>query len=1432
MALESICGDPFWNSSISWDVEKPHVSQCFQNLVLVLGSCGVLWIVVPFEIPKILRAHGHPTPWGRLSVFKMALKWVLLIISSVDVSKAVYSYTNDPRSGLDDILSSSAYLITIILTIIITLMCKKRGLRVSLALPSFWMTSTLATLISIYSDIQEFEKGDWIEITSLVDDSLVFFISIIQLILSTIADSPAPNHARASKNQCPLEGASLPSRLTFTWLLSLLKKSVQNSLHQDYLTPLCPDLKSSKIVKCFHQACQTTTRISSFSDEERENLTDERPGSESQERSGTNFSYIYPEGKSLFTILLRISGNFLTLASILEIVYTLLYFLPVYILSFLLDNEKETQEWHNYLYASALFITLVFSSFADSQRKYYGLMGALRIKTAVMNAIFEKALKVSKQSKYIKQLITIDCDNVFQMVCVSSEVWGGPIRLLVGIYILWSFLGPSCFIGIASAMLLIPMNIIVEQSAGHFQDKILGKRNERINVLTEFMQGIKVLKFYAWEEYFIEKILSIRKSEISDLRKAEFLRMAFRFLFLSAFSIVLLITISSFILMGNSLDAQTVFVSFYLVWLLKTPFRSILHLLAHFIQGFTSVKKIQTFLEGKELVSIYTDEDTHGNSMLLTNASFCWEGSDIPILKYLNLRIPEGSLIAVVGETRSGKSSLLRALLGEMKKTDGMACVKGNMAFIGDDAWIQNTTLEKNIIFLKPKDEKLYRKTLEACALFTDIDSLPAGDETEIGEKGVHLSQDQKLKVELARAVYQNADIYLLDNPLRHLDTSSAEHLYHRVIGRSGLLKLKTRIFTTTREDFLPLVDTILFLKDGRILEQGTYAQLKEKQGYFDEYLRNLQSLNTPETVVCHSETQGYDEGVSKRFGKQNDLWYSSTVAPAKTEPEHLITDETISSKEFGHKLMDFLKTVGFVSVTGSILLAGLACACEVASGVWLCEWTDGHGGGRKPNYHLLIYSAFILSQIFLTIICGITIFAISTTAAERLYNWLLIRIVRASQTALEMTPIKKIIQSFDTDFHYADEKIPESFYVWLMAIFKVPALLVVIFVVSPLLAVFTIPLIFVFLVIQKLYLSAWQQLQHLTIATSCPLSNLLEDALKGGSHIRATGSFTHFYNRFYLKMDTHNNCSLLFFLVSRWLSCSVDIITAFLVLATTIMAFYQRDKGDGFIGLAIVYSMQMTEALATMVYMNSMLNSDLTAYERIKSFSKLKQESEWEDPANKPASSWPDSGQISIQNLNTAFGEGMHPVLHDINLSIQPGEKVAIIGKGESGTSTLLYALFRLIEPLTGQIIIDNIDINKLGLKDLRSGLAIIPQDSLVVSGTVRQNLDPNQKYKDDEIWSALEMANLKTSIPNLDCLITDCLSSEEKYRISVARCLLKKPKIVIIDELESSNSRRQQLFPESTVLSFCGEPLPDFNGRVIRLMSGEMIEGELSLT
>ncbi|KAG8186023.1 hypothetical protein JTE90_004443 [Oedothorax gibbosus] len=1416
--MDQICGTPFWNSSVSWEVEAPFVSQCFQHLVLVLGSCGVLWVVAPFEFYKICKARGSPSPWTTLSISKITLKSILLIISLLDLITAIYSYITDRTKGIDELISTTSFFITIVLTIVLTLLCKSRGLRVSLVLPSFWMLSTVTTLICIYNDVYVLDENDWIKMIHLVDDSVSFLISLIQLFLSNMAEKSQPvPRSQEMKDQCPLDGVSLPSRLTFSWLLGLLTKSIQNSLHQDYLLPLCSELRSSYVINSFYDAYSSKKERTFHT--RRENLIDEGT-IDNENELGTD--HVYPKGKSLFLILLKISRKFLVISSISEIVYTSLYFLPAYILSLLLDNDKE--DWHNYLFASALFITLLFSAFVDSQRKYYGLMGALRIRTALMNAIFEKALKVSQQSlsETVKSLIITHSDNVFKMIYMMSEVWGSSIRLVVGIYILWSFFGTSCFVGIATAMLFIPVNVIVEHVVSHYQDNALERRNERMSLLTECLEGMKVLKFYAWDNFFLTKLMSIKKSELSELRKAGFLRMTFKFIFLSATSIVMLTALSAHVLMGNSVDIQTIFVSMLLIYLLKPPLRCILHLLAHFIQGLASTSQIQNFLENNEPVSLSNEDFPDENSVLLSNASFSWDGSDIPCLKNLSLKIPRGALVALVGETRSGKTSLLRALLGELQMAEeGVANIKGQLALVGEEAWIQNTTLEKNILFLKPKIEKVYRKVLESCNLHVDIEMLPAGDETEIGEMGVHLTRDQKLKVELARTVYQNADVYLLDNPLRFLETSLAEHIFHRVIGRSGLLKEKTRILVTTEEDFLPLVDFILVFKNGRILERGTYSQLMEKDGHLVEYLKTPH--HSPKTEMSPKHTKRYLN--TQSFGNQNDIWYSTAVMPSKMKLDLFVTDGSyVSSQGLGHKLMTLLKTLGFVLVTLSMLLAGIACACEAASGVWLSDWTDAYAIGQEHHHNLLIYSGFVLSQVIFTIICGVTLFATSTRAAGKFHTWLLLRLFRASQTVIESTPCKKILQSFNEDFLCLDEKIPEIFYVWLMACLRAPSLLVVIFIVSPYAGILSITLAFAFLVIQKLYLTTWQQLQRLTAATSCPLSNLLDDTLRGASNIRTTQSYSHFLDRFQLKLDTHNNCYLLFLLVSRWMSSSVDIITAFLVLWTTVMGFYERDQGDGFIALAIIFSMQMGETLTNAVFTSSMLNNDLSSFERMMSLSEIKQESEWEDPANSPDPNWPESGSVQVENLCTAYGEGIYPAL----IAYQALDQVAINGKEESGIFTLLYTFFRLIEPQEGQILIDNLDISKLGLRDLRSRLSVMPEETFVYKGSVRQNLDPNDAYKDEEIWLAVEKAGLKNYISNLDAPMEECRFTE-KYLVSLVRCILRKSKVIIVEGFEIY-SKTKAFFPESTILLFSDDPLIEFDGRFIKLMSGEVINQEFS--
>nr|XP_021004347.2 multidrug resistance-associated protein 1 [Parasteatoda tepidariorum] len=882
MGFEQICRTQFWNSSISWDTEDPSVSKCFQNLILVIASCAVLWVVAPFEFIKICKTRINPSPWTCHSITKMVLKVALLLVCTLDFSIALYLYINNPEGGLDGIIRTSSYFITIVLTVIITLMCKNRGMRVSLALPSFWMISTITTLISIYSDIHVLDSEIWTSVVSLVDDSLSFTISLIQLILSTIPDRAAHPRAGEHRDNCPLEGSPLQSRLSFSWIIGLLRKSEENSLHQDHLIPLCSEQKSASV------ASQFKKMDSSYSSLQRTQF------------QGENMKQL--NTKSLFGLLLKMSQKHIIIASIMEVIFIITYYLPVFILSVILDENSKEKKWHNYVYSIGLFLAILFSSLSNSQRKYFGLTGALRIKTTVVNAVFAKALKVSEMPQKIKNLITVDADNIFQGIFIMSDLWGSPIRLVLGIYILWVFVGASCFIGVLTAFCLIPINIIVEHCSLIYQKKANDKKHEMIEVLSECIRGMKILKMYAWEEFFLEKIIKLRREEIGKFRKTTGLRLAFKFLFLSSTSMVSLATITAYVLMEDNANVKTIFLSYFIIYLLKSPFQSLLHLFAYFVECLASIKKVQKFLESEELENLQILKDSDEHVAILKNASFSWYGSTKSCLQNFNMRVPKKSLIAVVGEMESDKSSLLRALLGEMKKEEGEAGVKDRIEFVTQDSWIQSMSLEKNILFLKEKNNDFYQKTLEACALMNDIESLPAGDETEVGQKGVHLSMEQRIKIDIARAIYQDADLYIFDHPFKNIDGFLSEHLYHRVVGRSGVLKEKARIFLTESEEFLPLVDSILFLKDGRLVEQGSHLQLKEKNGFFAEYMKRIHSNSIKERKPLDVQRNSTEDQIE--FGRLNDVWCAAAVIPAKIEMQHALTNEGSHTSKVGVVLL------------------------------------------------------------------------------------------------------------------------------------------------------------------------------------------------------------------------------------------------------------------------------------------------------------------------------------------------------------------------------------------------------------------------------------------------------------------------------------------------------------------------------------------------
>ena len=397
-------------------------------------------------------------------------------------------------------------------------------------------------------------------------------------------------------------------------------------------------------------------------------------------------------------------------------------------------------------------------------------------------------------------------------------------------------------LGAAVLFVLMPLNFWSWSVMETYQKKQMSQKDLRVNLVNEVLNGIKVLKLYAWETSFMEKLMEIRKTEVNFLKRYQYLEASQFMIFNSAPFLVAIASFVSYVLLdpvNNILNAQTAFVSLTLFRTLREPLFMLPFGINNIIQGGVSLKRINQFINAPEIdPDTISHDETMADPIVVKQASFNWgpsQGRDQ--LRNLNFSVKAGSLVAVVGQVGAGKSSLLSSLLGEMTLTKGRANVRGSVAYVSQQAWIRHMTLKKNILFGKQFSRNLYEKVVDGCALQDDIAMLTDGEETEIGEKGINLSGGQKQRVNLARAVYANRDIYLLDDPLSAVDSHVGKHIFNKVIGPRGILSKKTRILVTHGITFLPVADLIIVMEEGNVSEMGSYHELLAKRGPFSEFI-------------------------------------------------------------------------------------------------------------------------------------------------------------------------------------------------------------------------------------------------------------------------------------------------------------------------------------------------------------------------------------------------------------------------------------------------------------------------------------------------------------------------------------------------------------------------------------------------------------------
>uniref|UniRef100_A0A2K6N0T6 Multidrug resistance-associated protein 1 n=1 Tax=Rhinopithecus bieti TaxID=61621 RepID=A0A2K6N0T6_RHIBE len=1164
-------------------------------------------------------------------------------------------------------------------------------------------------------------------------------------------------------------------------------------------------------------------------------------------------------------------------------------------------NDTKAPDWQGYFYTALLFIAACLQTLVLHQYFHICFVSGMRIKTAVIGAVYRKALVITNAARKsstvgeIVNLMSVDAQRFMDLATYINMIWSAPLQVILALYLLWLNLGPPILAGVAVMVLMVPVNAVMALKTKTYQVAHMKSKDNRIKLMNEILNGIKVLKLYAWELAFKDKVLAIRQEELKVLKKSAYLAAVGTFTWVCTPFLVALCTFAVYVTIdkNNILDAQKAFVSLALFNILRFPLNILPMVISSIVQASVSLKRLRIFLSHEELEpdSIERRPVKDGgdkNSITVRNATFTWARSDLPTLNGITFSIPEGALVAVVGQVGCGKSSLISALLAEMDKVEGHVAIKGSVAYVPQQAWIQNDSLQENILFGRQLEEPYYRSVIQACALLPDLEILPSGDRTEIGEKGVNLSGGQKQRVSLARAVYCNADIYLFDDPLSAVDAHVGKHIFENVIGPKGMLKNKTRILVTHGMSYLPQVDVIIVMSGGKISEMGSYQELLARDGAFAEFLRTYASaeqeqdpedngskvLDEEEAGVTGisgpgKEAKQMENGmlVTDSAGKQlqrqlsSSSSYSGDVSRQHNSTAELQKDG--AKKEETWKLMeadkaqtgqvklsvywDYMKAIGLFISFLSIFLFICNHVAALSSNYWLSLWTDDpivNGTQEHTKVRLSVYGALGISQ-------GIAVFGYSMAvsiggilASRYLHMDLLHSILRSPMSFFERTPSGNLVNRFSKELDTVDSMIPEVIKMFMGSLFNVIGACIVILLATPIAAIIIPPLGLIYFFVQRFYVASSRQLKRLESVSRSPVYSHFNETLLGVSVIRAFEEQERFIHQSDLKVDENQKAYYPSIVANRWLAVRLECVGNCIVLFAALFAVISRHSlSAGLVGLSVSYSLQVTTYLNWLVRMSSEMETNIVAVERLKEYSETEKEAPWQIQETAPPSNWPQVGRVEFRNYCLRYREDLDFVLRHINVTINGGEKVGIVGRTGAGKSSLTLGLFRINESAEGEIVIDGINIARIGLHELRFKITIIPQDPVLFSGSLRMNLDPFSQYSDEEVWTSLELAHLKDFVSALpDKLDHECaeggenLSVGQRQLVCLARALLRKTKILVLDEataavdLETDNliqSTIRTQFEGCTVLTIAHRlnTIMDYT-RVIVLDKGEIQE------
>ncbi|XP_047310142.1 ABC transporter C family member 2 [Impatiens glandulifera] len=1098
---------------------------------------------------------------------------------------------------------------------------------------------------------------------------------------------------------------------------------------------------------------------------------------------------------------------------------------PLILNKLLQSMQNGDPAWTGYIYAFSIFLGVVFGVLCEGQYFQNVMRVGYRLRATLIAAVFRKSLRLTHESRKkfssgkITNLMSTDSEAL-QQICQSLHtLWSAPFRIVIAMILLYQQLGVASLLGALLLVLLFPIQTVVISRMQKFSKEGLQRTDKRIGLMNEILAAMDTVKCYAWEDSFKSKVQNIRNEELGWFRRAQLLGSFNSFLLNSIPVLVIVVSFTLFTLLGGDLTPARAFTSLSLFAVLRFPLFMLPNIITQVVNANVSLKRLEELLLEEERVLLPNPPIQPGlPAISIKDGSFSWDSkSEKPTLSKINLDIPIGSLVAVVGSTGEGKTSLISAMLGELPSiADSNVVIRGTVAYVPQVSWIFNATARENILFGSQFDPARYEKAIEVTALRHDLELLPGGDLTEIGERGVNISGGQKQRVSMARAVYSNSDVYIFDDPLSALDAHVGRQVFGRCIKEE--LKGKTRVLVTNQLHFLSEVDRIIVVHEGTILEDGTYEYLSRNGAMFQKLMENagkVEEYEEDEEVVENDNNKSSKPTVN---GGAIELpKEAGNASKRKEEKSVLIKQEERETGVVSSRVLNRYK-----DALGGLWVVSILFACyvsteilRISSSTWLSTWTNQSSSNRySTNFYNLIYSLLSFGQVLVTLANSYWMILSSLYAARKLHHAMLNSILRAPMVFFHTNPLGRVINRFAKDVGDIDRSIAPFMNMFLGQVSQLISTFILIGIISIMSLWAILPLLVFFYMAYLYYQSTSREVKRMDSITRSPVYAQFGEALNGLSTIRAYKAYDRMENINGKSMDNNIRFTLLNMSANRWLGIRLETLGGLMIWLTATFAVMQNGRASNqeefasTMGLLLSYALNITSLLTGVLRLASLAENSLNAVERVGTYIDLPSEGPTIVESNRPPPGWPSSGSIKFEDVVLRYRPELPPVLHGLTFKVSPSDKVGIVGRTGAGKSSMLNALFRIVELESGRILIDDFDVAKFGLTDLRKVLGIIPQAPVLFSGTVRFNLDPFSEHNDADLWEALERAHLKEPIRRnalgLDAEVSESgenFSVGQRQLLSLARALLRRSKILVLDEATAAVDVRTDALIQKTI-------------------------------